>query len=74
MCIGIGLLKLIAITIFASILITLSGIIFPEFVYNQVKNEKIQKFLGYYLVEAYWILLTLVIDALLIVEFIKFIC
>ena len=68
------LLKVIGIAIFLSLVVALSVIIFPDFVYNHIKNKKVENFLEHDLVKAYWILLTTVVDTLLILGFINLIC
>lgn len=68
------LLEVIGTAIFSSLLIAVSVIIFPDFVYSHIKNKKVEKFLNYDLVKAYWILLTLVIDAAIIIKFVNLIC
>ena len=64
------LLKIISIPIVAVLVITLLGILFPDFVYEKVKNDKVNKFLEHDLIKAIWILLTVFVCGLLIVGYI----
>lgn len=68
------LLKLVVISTFSVFVIVLTGIVFPDLIYYHVKNKKVEKFLEHDLVKAYWSLLTIVVDMLLIMRFIDFIC
>lgn len=64
------LLKIISIPIFSVLVIALLGILFPDFVYGKVKNDKVNKFLEHDLIKAIWILLTVFVCVLLIVGYI----
>ena len=64
------LLKIISIPIVSVLIITLLGILFPDFVYEKVKNDKVNKFLEHDLIKAIWILLTVFVCGLLIIGYI----
>ena len=63
------LLQLIIISIFINFIVTMSAIVIPDYIYAHVRNPKLQKFLEHDLVKAYWILLTVFIDVILIIGF-----
>ena len=64
------LLKIISVPIVSVLIITLLGILFPNFVYEKVKNDKVNKFLEHDLIKAIWILLTVFACGLLIIGYI----
>lgn len=64
------LLKIISIPIVSVLIITLLGILFPDFVYEKVKNDKVNKFLEHDLIKAIWILLTVFVCGLLIIGYV----
>ena len=64
------LLKIISVPIVSVLIITLLGILFPNFVYEKVKNDKVNKFLEHDLIKAIWILLTVFACELLIIGYI----
>lgn len=64
------LLKIISIPIVSVLIITLLGILFPYFVYEKVKNDKVNKFLEHDLIKAIWILLTVFVCGLLIIGYV----
>ena len=64
------LLKIISVPIVSVLIITLLGILFPDFVYEKVKNDKVNKFLEHDLIKAIWILLTVFACGLLIIGYI----
>ena len=68
------LLQLFLMAIFSVLIVMLTIIVIPEFIYRKVEGTKIEKFLDYYLVKAIWILVTVFGDTLLIVWFINIIC
>lgn len=67
-------LKLAIIAIYSSLIVVLSTVTLIDFIYDNTTNKKINKFLEHDLVRAYLILFTAVVDTLLILWFIHFIC
>lgn len=63
------LLQLFILAIFSVLVVTISVIIFPDYIYNLTEGTKLEKFLENDLVKMIWILITVFGDALIIVWF-----